>query len=186
LKHKGEEMRNIVIENIESCVGKSLTKSLINWWNNREVLLVLNEVPSSIELQLSSTIAKLTKSPIYKLSANKSSNKAELYQLLKQSLNDESQDVIVLIEGVEEIEEIEEIENQETFQILLLGFLQEGVIRESDLRVVAPKSGKAPHLIMVSNQQMRQIQQSLSGPILRRSMLVQLPNTSTLAFQQVH
>ena len=176
-------MRNIVIENIESCVGKSLTKSLINWWNNREVLLVLNEVSSSIEAQLSSTIAKLTKSPIYKLSANKSSNKAELYQLLKQSLNDESQDVIVLIEGVEEIEELE---NQETFQILLLGFLQEGVIRESDLRVVAPKSGKAPHLIMVSNQQMRQIKQSLSGPILRRSMLVQLPNTSTLAFQQVH
>lgn len=176
-------MRNIVIENIESCVGKSLTKSLINWWNNREILLVLNEVPSSIEPQLSSTIAKLTKSPIYKLSANKSSNKAEVYQLLKQSLNDENQDVIVLIEGVEEIEEIE---NQETFQILLLGFLQEGVIRESDLRVVAPKSGKVPHLIMVSNQQMRQIQQSLSGPILRRSMLVQLPNTSTLAFQQVH
>lgn len=173
-------MRNIVIENIESCVGKSLTKSLVNWWNNREMLLVLNEVPSSIEPQLSSTIAKLTKSPIYKLSANKSSNKAEVYQLLKQSLNDENQDVIVLIEGVEEIE------NQETFQILLLGFLQEGVIRESDLRVVAPKSGKVPHLIMVSNQQMKQIQQSLSGPILRRSILVQLPNTSTLAFQQVH
>ena len=176
-------MRNIVIENIESCVGKSLTKSLINWWNNREILLVLNEVPSSIEPQLSNTIAKLTKSPIYKLSANKSTNKAELYQLIKQSLNDENQDVIVLIEGVEEIEELE---NQETFQILLLGFLQEGVIRESDLRVVAPKSGKVPHLIMVSNQQMKQIQQSLSGPILRRSMLVQLPNTSTLAFQQVH
>ena len=166
-------MRNIVIENIESCVGKRLAKSLINWWNNREILLVLNEVPSSIEPQLSSIIAKLIKSPIYKLSANKSSNKAELYQLLRQSLNDENQDVIVLIEGVEGVEELE---SQETFQILLLAFLQEGVIRESDLTVVAPKSGKSPHLVMVSNQQMRQIQQSLSGPILRRSMLVQLPN----------
>ncbi|MFY9222238.1 MAG: hypothetical protein WAQ98_06205 [Blastocatellia bacterium] len=179
-------MRNVVIENIESCVGKSLTNNIINWWNNRDILLILNEVPSSMQSQLSSIIARLTKSPVYKLSANKSTSKAELYQLLKQSLNDENQDVIVLIEGVEGIEELEELESQETFQILLLAFLQESVIRESDLTTVAPKSGKSPHLMMVSTQQMRQIQQSLSRPILRRSMMLQLPNTSTLALQQVH
>ncbi len=176
-------MRNVVIENIESCVGKSLTSNIVNWWNNRNILLILNEVPSSMQSQLSSIVARLTKSPVYKLSANKSTSKAEFYQLLKQSLNDENQDVIVLIEGVEGIEELE---SQETFQILLLAFLQESVIRESDLTTVAPKSGKCPHLMMVSNQQMRQIQQSLSRPILRRSMMVQLPNTSTLALQQVH
>lgn len=177
-------MKKVAIESIESQSGKHIANSIINWWNNREILLVLNEVESSTATGLSSTIVKLTESPIYKLNASKSTGKTELYQLLKQSLNDESQDVIVLIEGFEVIESIE------TFQILLLAFLQEGVIRESDLRgdltTVTPKSGKSPHLIMVSNQQMRQIQQSLCGPILRRSMLVELPNPSTLALQQVH
>jgi hypothetical protein len=164
-------MKNIGIENIKAVLGNDVANKIFTWWNDREILLALSTLPGSGELILLKSILELTQAPIYRLECGKSTSKIELHSLLKQSLNDENEDVIVLME------KIEEVHNQESFQILLLEFLQQGFINESDLMTtIAPKSGKPPHLIIISNQKTEKIQESLHRPIARRSIFAQLAN----------
>lgn len=163
-------MKNIRIENIKRIVGEDIASKIVSWWNNREVVLALNIVPGASELTLLRSICGLTQAPVYKLECSKFTSKIELHSLLKESLNDENEDVIVLIEKVEEVS------NQESFQTLILEFLEQGFITEPDLTTIAPKSGKFPHLIIVSNQKTEKAERLLYRPIARRSILAQLAN----------
>jgi MoxR-like ATPase len=137
---------------------KSLGKeeSLYDWDKNVQGVLVQEAAKNNL---LGNDINQI----IYQKSAM-------VFGALAQSLEDEDEDVIVLID------ELDKIPSEEAFEGLLLEFLEEAAITIPELNSrITPKSGKRPHVVITSNAGRGGLKESLSHPVLRRGRYVYLP-----------
>lgn len=135
-------------------IGKD--ESLYDWDKNVQAILVQEAAKNNL---LGQDVNKV----IYQ-------KNAMVLGVLGQSLEDEDEDLIVLID------ELDKIPSEEAFEGLLLEFLEEAAITIPELNSrITPKSGKRPHVIITSNAGRGGLRESLSAPVLRRGRYIYLP-----------
>lgn len=178
--------------------------TVATWWDLRKGPLILEGPPGGGKTSLARAIPEIIGCPFYRLQcyrgigkrealydwneslqqilvqeakqANKKGNYTTiLYQpdslllgSLGQALLNPAEHVVILID------ELDKVPAEESFEGLLLEFLDEAAITiaewgNNSKSRIQPASGKAPHVIITSNAGTNGQRKSLSDPILRRS-----------------